>query len=232
MSDSENFATRWSRLKRKANEKKPEPSHERHRDAEGEAARNAEDVPAPERHAQPDAQQEEPAFDPATLPPIDSIVAGTDIRAFLQSGVPAELAKAALRRAWTADPAIRDFIEMAENQWDFTNPASIPGFGPLLPGDDTGQLVAQAMGKLAEATKSEPANPEAGQTKSDTRVATASPAPSHQVSGIPEGSAETSEACPPVKVDTPAEFAASQHVDLPVSRGKSNRRGHGRALPK
>ena len=63
--------------------------------------------------------------------PIDSIVAGSDIRAFLQSGVPAELTKAALRRAWTTDPAIRDFIGIAENQWDFTDPTSIPGFGPL-----------------------------------------------------------------------------------------------------
>jgi hypothetical protein len=29
---------------------------------------------------------------------------------------------AALRRAWVSDPVIRDFIGIAENQWDFTNP--------------------------------------------------------------------------------------------------------------
>ena len=38
----------------------------------------------------------------------NSITAATDIRAFLAPGVPAELTRAALRRAWTADPAIRD----------------------------------------------------------------------------------------------------------------------------
>jgi Protein of unknown function (DUF3306) len=65
------------------------------------------------------------------LPAIDEIVATTDIRAFLKPGVPESLKHAALRRAWVADPAIRDFIGIAENQWDFTNPASIPGFGTL-----------------------------------------------------------------------------------------------------
>src|SRR5262249_2990157 len=93
----------------------------------------------------------EPEFDPATLPPIDSIVAGSDIRAFLQKGVPAELTKAALRRGWTTDPAIRDFIGIAEHQWDCTDPTSMPGFGPLEATGDLPQLVAQAMGKLQEA---------------------------------------------------------------------------------
>ena len=47
--------------------------------------------------------------DPATLPPIETIDAQTDITVFLQNGVPNELRRAALRRAWTVDPAIRDF---------------------------------------------------------------------------------------------------------------------------
>src|SRR5262245_38943576 len=81
------------------------------------------------------------------LPAIDAIVANTDIRAFLRAGVPAELTKAALRRAWTADPAIRDFIGIAENQWDFTDPAAIPGFGTLAPNEDLGRLVAQDLGQ-------------------------------------------------------------------------------------
>jgi hypothetical protein len=86
------------------------------------------------------------------LPPIHSITAGSDIKAFLQAGVPKDLTRAALRRAWTADPAIRDFIGLAENQWDFTDPAAIPGFGPLEATDNVRQLVAQAMGRLADST--------------------------------------------------------------------------------
>jgi TorA maturation chaperone TorD len=71
------------------------------------------------------------SFDPASLPPLESIIAGTDIRSFLGSGVPVELTKAALRRAWATDPAIRDFIGIAESQWDFNDPTAMPGFGPL-----------------------------------------------------------------------------------------------------
>jgi hypothetical protein len=71
------------------------------------------------------------AFDPASLPPIESITAGTDIRSFLQLGVPDELARSALRRAWVSDPAIRDFIGIAESQWDFNDATAMPGFGAL-----------------------------------------------------------------------------------------------------
>ena len=52
------------------------------------------------------------------LPSIDSLAVGRDIRAFLQPRVPAELTEAALRRAWTILPTIRDFIGIAENEWD------------------------------------------------------------------------------------------------------------------
>ena len=86
------------------------------------------------------------AFDPATLPSLDAIDAQTDIIAFLQNGVPAELRLAALRRAWAADPAIRDFKGMQENGWDFDRPNSIPGFGELGPEVDVKQMVAQIFG--------------------------------------------------------------------------------------
>ncbi len=55
------------------------------------------------------------AFDPTNLPSLDSIGPQTDITVFLQSGVPAGLRLAALRRAWAMDPAIRDFKGLQEN---------------------------------------------------------------------------------------------------------------------
>jgi len=82
------------------------------------------------------------------LPSIDVIDADTDIIAFLQSGVPAELTRAALRRAWTSDPAIRDFIGIAENQWDFNDPNGIPGFGPLGTSEDPVARLSQASRSL------------------------------------------------------------------------------------
>ena len=51
----------------------------------------------------------------------ESIVAESDVRAFLAPGVPPELTRAALRRTWSADPKIRDFIGLSENSWDFND---------------------------------------------------------------------------------------------------------------
>jgi hypothetical protein len=68
---------------------------------------------------------------PASLPTVESITGDSDIRQFLQSGVPTELVRAALRAAWSTDPAIRDFVGIAETQWDFNDPNAMPGFAPL-----------------------------------------------------------------------------------------------------
>ena len=69
--------------------------------------------------------------DLAALPAIESITGASDVRAFLAPGVPVELQRAALRRLWLVDPTIHDFIGIAENQWDFANPDTVPGFGSL-----------------------------------------------------------------------------------------------------
>jgi Protein of unknown function (DUF3306) len=138
----EDFLARWSRRKRFSA-------------AGAKPAAEAESVPAP-AHALPDpernlARQAEPAFDPATLPPIDSITAVSDISAFLQQGVPAELTRAALRRVWTADPAIREFVGLAENAWDFTDPNAMPGFGPLESSDEVRRMIADLVDRIGQA---------------------------------------------------------------------------------
>jgi hypothetical protein len=84
-------------------------------------------------------------FDAAGLSPIESIGAGSDIQAFLAPGVPQDLMLAALRRAWSTDPVIRDFIGLSENSWDFNASDGIPGFGPLIT-DGAGRLAAEAAG--------------------------------------------------------------------------------------
>src|SRR5262249_54501811 len=97
-------------------------------------------------------EKSETEIDLASLPPIESIVAGTDITAFLRAGIPAELTRAALRRAWAADPAIRDFVGLSENSWDFTAPGGVPGFGPLS-AEDSSRLLSQFSGQLKEAVQ-------------------------------------------------------------------------------
>jgi hypothetical protein len=90
-----------------------------------------------------------------TLPPLDSIGAGSDIAAFLRPGVPAELTRAALRRAWTSDPAIRDFVGLVENGWDFNDPAAMAGFGPISAQEVT--RLVKLIGEVAKPAATEPA---------------------------------------------------------------------------
>jgi len=85
-------------------------------------------------------------FDPVILPSLDSIDAQTNITVFLRSGVPDALRLAALRRAWTVDPAIRDFKGLQENGWSFVGANSMSGFGELGPEVDIGQMVARILG--------------------------------------------------------------------------------------
>jgi len=123
MNDPDNFLSRWSRRKQEAGEDK-----EKNETGEAVAA------PAPEtQQGKPAAPSAAPIpeFDVESLPSIESISAGTDISAFMRSGVPEGLKHAALRRAWSSDPVIRDFVGLNENYWDVAGPDGIAGFGDI-----------------------------------------------------------------------------------------------------
>ena len=136
MSDPENLLARWSRRK--------SDSRADARDVDA-TVKDAE-AAAPGLGSAPPAEAALPV-DLASLPALDSIGAGTDLRAFLGRGVPAELARVALRRGWSADPAIRDFVGLSENSWDFNAPGGIPGFGALEPGE-VQRLLARLTGEV------------------------------------------------------------------------------------
>ena len=149
---AENFLQRWSRRKRMA-EPHPREEGEAVEASNLEASNTESGSPA---DAGPRGKPDLPAFDPATLPPIESITATTDIRAFLAPGVPEELTRAALRRMWVTDPAIRDFVGLAENQWDFTKPDTVPGFGTLELTPELRRMVARLLGGTPEASPERP----------------------------------------------------------------------------
>jgi hypothetical protein len=119
MSEQEEFLARWTRLKRERGGEAQPKSAEMQRTEVGQSS-----PPAP-------IGSESASVAPALLPAVESITDESDIRLFLQSGVPTELVRAALRAAWATDPAIRDFVGIAESQWDFNDPSAMPGFGPL-----------------------------------------------------------------------------------------------------
>jgi len=150
MTDRENFLERWSRKKAEAEREVA--------DAPAEPVRAVGDRAAePSDAAPPASATPKPEFDITSLPSLESITKATDIRAFLTPGVPAELTRAALRRAWTADPAIRDFVGLQENDWDFTNPNGVPGFGEISPDYDVKKLLAQIFGEPDKETDRVPA---------------------------------------------------------------------------
>jgi hypothetical protein len=133
------FLSRWSRRKRAAEAGRPLAEPEAPARAAPAAAPPA--APAPAAGAEP----AEPPFDPASLPPIESLTAESDFAAFLRKGVPAALRHAALRKAWSLDPAIRDFVGPADYAWDFNAPDGVPGFSLDLPGDAQ-RMAARMLG--------------------------------------------------------------------------------------
>jgi hypothetical protein len=238
MSEPENFLSRWARLKREAAEA-PGPVEATEvatpvagADAAAEASRAAE--PADEAKASPSTK---PLFDITKLPPIETITATTDIRAFLAPGVPPELARAALRRAWVADPAIRDFIGIAENQWDFNDPDSIPGFGSFGPLDDVRRLVAQVIGDPLD--PSEVAAAPAEEISAAMAPDSGSIAADVQESAATEGDLSPPEdprlagaLSPPKSGSEPAATQQLDEREQPVASVEMRpRRQHGGALP-
>lgn len=148
MSETKDFLARWSSRKLASHT----PS------APGEA--DVEHRPRDEAHSDNDAVAEKAnaadmllnqSFDPAQLPSLDSIGPDTDITAFLHRDVPLELTRAALRRAWTSDPAIKNFVGLVENGWDFNDPSAMGGFGPISP-EEVARLAGNVIAALPEAT--------------------------------------------------------------------------------
>jgi len=210
MSDGEGFLARWSRRKHAAAcERGPVASPSKHADAKLRAG------------VAGAAPQSEPVVDLAELPAIEAIGADSDIRAFLAPGVPARLVRAALRQAWSVDPAIRDFIGLSENAWDFTAPAGVPGFGSLAAEDAQRLLdLLQLDPETGPDAAAAPISP--GQTPE------ARPVLESGASAPPEGRRDSYPGDP----RTNAEIAATQRESgkqQPSPQPKTQR--HGGALP-
>jgi hypothetical protein len=226
---SEDFLKRWSQRKHDCAEaeqaKRPAPEDVK----PAEVGRSIEQV-----EARKPAEPSEPVFDVKDLPPIDSITAATDIRPFLAPGVPVDIARAALRRVWSVDRRIRDFVGLADYDWDYHAVGGAAGFGPLEMTDELRRAVARLVGEIAPAS----GQPIAGtESPDESRVSgagmeAAPTALSHGPDGrLPDRLSQVA----PAKVleSGDAGIAVLQH-ESPQNevRRTTARRGHGRALPK
>jgi hypothetical protein len=193
MGGDKSFLARWSRRKRGAA-------------AQSDAQENP--PPSAAEIAKPVSPITSKAPPATSLPPVEAIESASDIRAFLAPGVSLELTRAALRRAWTADPAIRDFIGLSENAWDFNDPSGVPGFGSL-DLQDIRRLVAQVLDE-----------PQASD-------------PTPAAAALADHAATPAEAAPVVHVAAaPRSISAAQHEDDNRKVGESRpRRPHAAALP-
>jgi Protein of unknown function (DUF3306) len=236
MSDQENFLTRWSRRKQetaKEIERSEKPAtFDANRPAErGEETNQTAAARAPAEANTPPA----PEFDLSKLPTLESIGANSDIRPFLQAGVPSALKHAALRRAWSADPAIRDFIGPAENAWDFTAPDSMPGFGDLGPDVDVKKLVAEIFREVvpdaeprADTSADTPAPEQAARLPDQSGSTADVPAADESAATERKQVAATSNDTPLLQRD---EDIATQHNDSNESSPGIKPRRHGSATP-
>ena len=242
MSDPENFLARWSRRKRAAVDdadaaKAAAPAAE---ESAEDSERDSEHASADKRaeHGTTAARSAAPVspFDLSKLPSLESIGAETDIRAFLAPGVPPELTRAALRRAWAADPKVRDFVGLADYDWDFNTPGAIPGFGALEMTDELRRQVAQMVGRSIAAAEPEAAHePEeqaAVETSGESGPATAT-SPTESNREIPQDESVNSNAASYNLSHIDEVYGATQHSSAKSSDVQPTvKRPHGGALPK
>jgi hypothetical protein len=216
MSDQEKFLARWSRRKLgPADKQVPE---------QPPAAANAPPIESAPPAPKADAQE----FDISTLPSLDSIGAKSDIRAFLQAGVPSALRHAALRRAWSADPAIRDYIGPNENFWEGAGPGGVPGFGDLGADVDIKKLVAEVFGQAEQEPRgaTELVPPTEQSTRADVSSSIAPTA-----SEVAQGKSQPSAAQDSDPLLQRDENIASHNDDVQQGATSSRPRRHGGAMP-
>jgi Protein of unknown function (DUF3306) len=250
MSEPENFIARWSRRKRAAVHDVAEATPTAAPDAAAEDAR-APDAQRGDNDAAParSSPGETPAagFDLTKLPPIESITAESDIRAFLAPGVPPELTRAALRRAWAADPWIRNFVGLADYDWDFNTPGAMAGFGSLEMTDELRREVARMVGRSLAGEEGDKPAPtptamRAEQTSAETSaesVSTTAATPTQRAQGNrgssqaePETSGQAQHNSAPELQCSKTESAAQHSPETSENHQLIVKRPHGSALPK
>ncbi|KIN71949.1 DUF3306 domain-containing protein [Sulfitobacter guttiformis] len=83
----------------------------------------------------------------ASLPSLDDITAGFDIKPFLVKGVPASIKNAAMRKLWLASPSVRDYVDPAmDYAWDWNAPGGVPGGGGILSEQSVAKMVKDLIG--------------------------------------------------------------------------------------
>ena len=218
---NEEFLARWSRRKREAKVAADAPAPAQTAETPNPASPVTAEVPA------------NAELDLSSLPPIDSITAATDVTAFLRQGIPQDLTRAALRRAWASDPTIRDFVGLAENAWDFNDPHAMPGFGPLDYSDEqlgalVDRIVRGVRGAADSPTTAIPEQKDASPSADSNHEPLLESRASETVADLSPAEEISSDEPPSAPAAVQPEAPQSVESDQTSSR----RRTHGSALPR
>lgn len=210
------FLARWSRLKQDEDRARTDG--------------RAKDATPDDRGAAKTPTEAEQAIDLTKLPKIEDLTGESDITVFLQKGVPDELRRLALRKAWTLDPNIRDFVEIAENQYDWNKPDGVPGFGPLAADVDIKALLSQAIGEWPAKVK----DPAQAVDALDAQAVI--PGADGQLAADVGGTSRAHEGAMAVPMGPATErltlpVRKPDDADADVSAPRAGRRRHGGALP-
>ncbi|MFZ5732685.1 MAG: DUF3306 domain-containing protein [Pseudomonadota bacterium] len=233
MSGEDNFLARWSQRKRDAKRA------ERERDTE--AAVVAKDAVSddgkslPPGEAASDAQDEKP-FDLESLPKLDELTSASDIRGYLQKGVPDDLRNAALRKVWALDPVIRDYVSPAlDYAYDWNVPGGVPGNGELAPGTDVASMVARVFGGGPDSSALQNAAnviEQVAPQPAEQNVAQDSVRRSHQTDQIDAQSREVRQNLDRASTDDVQQAGISSEMDSDTSPASQQKpRRHGGAMP-
>ncbi|NNM74812.1 DUF3306 domain-containing protein [Enterovirga aerilata] len=171
----------------------------------------------------------------ALLPRIEDLTPESDISGFLRKGVPEVLRKAALRRMWSLDPAIRDYVGDARDYaWDWNVPGGVPGGGPLGLADDITDRLDRMFSALSDHAPGATPGRETGRGGPEAPEASPESRPEQVAAG---GSPP---AIPPSGTASPGEPAGGTGTAVAVSAREENApdpaqrplRRHGAAIPK
>lgn len=239
--DEEPFLSRWSRMKRRAGStSEPAPAN-----AAEPAGPPQRPITSPDQEtvtlepATADQADAQPPLDLEKLPRVEELTAESDIAAFLDSRVPAALRNAALARIWTLDPTIRDFIEVAENQWNWNVPGGAPFYEMIEEGSMSSFSFADATSAISRtlATPDDPASPDVPPAEESIEISDQRKVdPVAEILVAPQDTAPTS--LPSSLGSSEALPVASQRVTAPdvelIATQQNSlvpRRRHGGALP-
>lgn len=160
--DAAGFLGRWSRRKQAARTQpvSEAPASDPVETPAAEAVQGETAVMAPDASATSATLAE--AEELVIPPSLDEIGADFDLAPWLNRNVPEAWKLAAMRRAWSNDPAIRDFKGLADYDLDYNTPGMAPGYGPLSESDDVKAMVRQIFGEPEPVADSDPVIAHAG----------------------------------------------------------------------